>query len=173
MKRRIGPLAVLLLILSSGAALMANATDYDTADLPYVALQNGSDLQADAKLANEKQVPVLLFFSMEHCPFCVVVEEEFLKPMLRNKDYDNKVIIRQVKIDGSDFVKDFKGTSREPGEFRDDYDVSMVPTVVFVDAKGNMMSPSIRGIQNSHYYGAELDDAIDNATYKIRSLAKR
>ena len=93
--------------------------------------------------------------------------------MLRNAEYQSKVIIRKVKIDDSDFVNDFKGESREASEFSDDYNVSMVPTVVLVDANGKMINPSIIGIRNTHYYSAELDDAIDASIHKIRALAKR
>lgn len=141
--------------------------------IPAVTIKPGSDLKADANMARDKQVPVLLFFSMEHCPFCTVVEEDFLKPMLRNSEYDGKVVIRKIRIDDSDFVKDFNGESREPDEFSDDYHVSMVPTVVLVDASGKMINPSIVGIRNTHYYSAELDDAIDASILKIRALAKR
>ncbi|MCW8901585.1 MAG: thioredoxin fold domain-containing protein [Gammaproteobacteria bacterium] len=141
--------------------------------LPHVALKSGADLATDAKEARNKQVPVLLFFSMEHCPFCNEVEEDYLKPMLRNSDYDGKVVIRKIKIDDNNFVKDFNGQQREPDEFSDEYNVSMVPTLVLVNAQGKKLGPAIRGIRNSHYYSAELDDAIDASIVKIRALAKR
>ena len=169
----------LLSLFSMASAMNASAIDFDFMPddekeaLPKVVIKSGADLKADASQARDKQVPVLLFFSMEHCPFCAVVEEYFLKPMLRNSDYADKVIIRKIKIDDSDFVKDFAGESREAGEFSDDYNVSMVPTIVLVDASGNVVSPSIKGIRNEHYYSAELDDAIDTSIHKIRALAKR
>ncbi|MDH5600495.1 MAG: thioredoxin family protein [Gammaproteobacteria bacterium] len=168
-------LFVASLLLSLGIVVYASEimpVNKDEA-LPYVAIKSAADLKADAKIAQSKQVPVLLFFSMDHCPFCTVVEEDFLKPMLRNTEYESKVIIRKIKIDDSDFVKDFKGESREADEFSDDYNVSIVPTLVLVDANGKMLNPSIKGIRNTHYYSAELDDAIDASIHKIRSLAKR
>lgn len=141
--------------------------------LPYVVLKAGADLKADGSEANKKQIPVLMFFSMEHCPFCKEVEEDYLKPMLRNVEYDDKVIIRKIKIDESDAISDFKGSQRDPGEFSEEYNVSMVPTLVLVDHKGKKLSPPIRGIANRHYYSAELDIAIDASTQKMRVIAKR
>ena len=180
MKQHIRLIHVFLLsLLGIAAAVNAYAIDFDfisddeKEDLPKVVIKSGADLQADASQARNKQVPVLLFFSMEHCPFCAVVEEDFLKPMLRNSDYADKVIIRKIKIDDSHFVKDFAGESREADEFSDDYNVSMVPTIVLVDANGNVVSPAIKGIRNEHYYSAELDDAIDSSIHKIRALAKK
>ena len=149
------------------------AANYEIDALPHVILKEGEDLTEEAKVSNKKQIPILMFFSMEHCPFCMEVQEEYLKPMLRNVEYDGKVIIRKMRIDSASTLRDFKGKERDAGDFSDDYNVSMVPTLVLVDAQGNKISPSIIGIANSHYYSAELDDAIEASTQKMRALAKR
>lgn len=145
----------------------------ETISLPYVEIKKGTDLATDGDDANKKQIPVLMFFSMKHCPFCIEVEEDYLKPMLRNAAYDNKVIIRKIRIDGTDKVRDFSGTEHDAADFSDIYNVSMVPTLVLVDSNGKKISPSIIGIANAHYYSDELDKAIDASTQKIRTFAKR
>jgi thioredoxin-related protein len=141
--------------------------------LPPIVLKGGSDLAKDGDESSEKQIPVLLFFSMEHCPFCMEVEEDYLKPLLRNAEYKNKVIIRKIRIDGTNFVRDFKGEVREPNEFSEQYNVSMVPTLVMVNSTGKRIVPDIIGIRNSHYYSSELDDAIEVSTKKIREIVQR
>jgi len=141
--------------------------------LPSVKLKEGLDLTTEAKESSKKQIPILMFFSMEHCPFCMEVQEDYLKPILRNPEYDNKVIIRKMRIDSAGTIRDFKGNERDPGEFSDDYNVSMVPTLVLVDSQGNKIAPPIIGIANSHYYSAELDEAIEASTQKMRAIAKR
>lgn len=141
--------------------------------MPYVAIKPALDLVADGDEASEKQIPVLMMFSMDHCPYCLEVEEDYLKPMLRNSEYDSKVIIRKIRIDGNKFVRDFNGKEREPDEFSEDYNVSMVPTLVLVDSKGKRLAPSIIGIANAHYYSSELDIAIDASLQRIREVAKR
>lgn len=151
----------------------ASRSNHETASLPHVVLKEGSDLTLEATESNKKQIPILLFFSMEHCPFCMEVQEDYLKPILRNSEYDNKVIIRKMRIDSAGVVRDFKGNERDPGDFSDDYNVSMVPTLVLVDAQGNKIAPPIIGIANAHYYSAELDDAIEASTQKMRAIAKR
>lgn len=142
-------------------------------DLPYVVIKEAFDLTVDSREANKKQVPVLLFFSMKHCPFCVEVEEDYLKPMLRNAEYENKVIIRKVRIDGDGSVRDFAGKKYDVEDFGDKYNISMVPTLVLVNAKGKQTAPRIVGIANAHYYSGELDQAIDASILKIRTIAKR
>ena len=141
--------------------------------LPPVVIKNGANLVSDGREASEKQIPVLMFFSMKHCPFCIEVEEDYLKPMLRNSEYDGKIIIRKIRIDGTDTVRDFAGKEHDADDFGDIYNVSMVPTVILVDSKGKKISPSIIGISNAHYYSDELDRAIDSSTLKIRAFAKR
>lgn len=141
--------------------------------LPTVTLKEGLNLVADGTEASKKRVPVLLFFSMKHCPYCREVEEDFLKPMLRNSDYDGKVVIRKIRMDSVGDMRDFKGKVRDIEEFSDDYNVSMVPTLILVDSYGNKVSPSIIGIANPHYYSSELDDAIESSTQKIRAIVKR
>lgn len=143
------------------------------ATLPYVSIKSVADLTQDAHEAKSKQIPILLFFSMEHCPYCIEVEEDYLKPLLRNSEYDGKIIIRKVRVDSTGSMSDFSGKQRDVDGFGSDYAVSMVPTVILVDSHGNKISPSIVGIKNSHYYSSELDDAINQSTLKIRSLAKR
>ena len=145
----------------------------ETSTLPYVEIKKGNDLATDGEEAGKKQIPVLMFFSMAHCPFCIEVEEDYLKPMLRNSAYDNKVIIRKIRIDGIDTVRDFAGKEHQAEDFGDLYNVSMVPTLILVDANGKKISPSIIGIANAHYYSDELDKAIDASTQKIRTFAKR
>ena len=141
--------------------------------LPHVLIKNGSDLATDGQEASKKQIPVLMFFSMKHCPFCIEVEEDYLKPMLRNSEYDNKIIIRKIRIDGTDTVRDFADKEHDADDFGDIYNISMVPTLILVDSHGKKISPSIIGIANAHYYSHELDKAIDASTQKIRTFAKR
>jgi thioredoxin-related protein len=167
-------LSLVWIIESTAAGLF----DYEESakaqgSLPYVVLKEGANLAGDGSEASEKQIPILMFFSMEHCPYCMEVEEDYLKPMLRNSEYDSKVLIRKIRLDGENVVKDFAGAERDPGEFSDEYNVSMVPTLILVDSRGKKIAPPIIGIRNSHYYSSELDDAIDASTRILREIAKR
>lgn len=169
----IAGLSLLWIVDGSAESSPVSVANQSIGSLPHVVIKEGLDLTADATESNKKQIPILMFFSMEHCPFCMEVQEDYLKPMLRNSEYDGKVIIRKMRIDSTDTLRDFNGNERDPGEFSDDYNVSMVPTLVLVDAQGNKIVPAIIGIVNSHYYSAELDDAIEASTQRIRAIARR
>ncbi len=141
--------------------------------LPPVTIKDGTNLIADGQVSTNKKIPIILFFSMKHCPYCREVEEDYLKPMLRNTEYDNKVIIRKVRIDSNGDVIDFSGKIQDVEDFSDSYNVSMVPHLQLVDSQGNQLVEPIVGIRNSHYYSADLDVLIDASTQKIRAIAKR
>lgn len=168
-------LIAVLLISSLSLVWIVDGTadNLSKSDLPYVELKSGLNLVSDGEQASKKQIPILMMFSMNHCPFCIEVEEDYLKPILRNAEYDGKVLIRKIRIDGINELRDFSGKERDPGDFSEDYNVSMVPTLVLVNSKGKILAPSIVGITNSHYYSNELDIAIDASLKHIREVAKR
>lgn len=177
LKITVHKMALLAGIVLMAGTLPAVALEQDSENkdliLPHVTVKQGSDLTVESKQARENKVPVLILFAMEQCPFCMVVEEEFLKPMLRNAEYGKKVIIRKVKIDSTASLRDFSGKQRDAGEFSEDYNVSLVPTVVLVDAEGKKLAPSIVGLSNRYYYGGDLDNAIDASLLRLRAIAKR
>ena len=147
--------------------------EYTSEGMKKVEVKQVADLVADGRAANKKQVPVLIMFSMTNCGYCREVEEDFLKPMLRNADYDGKVLIRKIKLDSAKSLVDFKGNVRAPEDLSDEYHVSMVPTLILFDANGNRLSDPIIGLANPYYYGGVLDAAIDASLQKIRAIAKR
>lgn len=173
-KKLISGFLLVITLLFIFSALDINAAGKVSAEEPNlkpVELKLSDDLHDVSQQASKKQVPVLLMFSMNHCPYCIEVEEDFLKPMLRNSEYHEKVVIRKVRLDGSQLMHDFKGKLREPGEFSDHYNVSMVPTVIVVDSEGKPMAEPIIGLANPHYYGHELDKAIDSSLAQLRRVA--
>lgn len=168
--RKVKRLAVFM-AFTGFSFLWGAATSADV--LSPVTIKDSTNLVADGRESSKKQIPILMFFSMKHCPYCREVEEDYLKPMLRNSDYDNKVIIRKVRIDSNGDVIDFFGKEQDVEDFSDSYNVSMVPSLMLVDSQGNELVEPIIGIKNSHYYSADLDAAIKSSTQKIRAIVKR
>lgn len=132
--------------------------------LPYA-----TDLSRDAKLAREKQIPILILFSMHGCPFCKRVREEVLIPTTLNAEYDNKVIL--LEVDGNNHAKmiDFDGKITTQANFVARNRVGFTPTVKFFDPLGREVADPIIGLVTMDYYGGVLDQAIDTSIAKIRS----
>lgn len=135
-----------------------------TADeLPEVHIAELKDLQREAGLINQRDLPMLIIFSAEHCPFCVTVKEEFLKPMLRSGNYTDKVLIRRVELDEGQQLRDFNGKKLSGRKLASRYKVFVTPTLIFLDAQGRELTDRLIGITTVHYYGGYLDDAIDSS----------
>ena len=66
-----------------------------------------TDLHAVAAQARARNLPLLVMFSMDGCSYCTVVEEEFLKPMLRSGEYKGRVIMGMVKLGSYSRIRDF------------------------------------------------------------------
>lgn len=144
-------------------ALAGAATD------PRPNLVHAQDLAADAQAAAREGKPLLLMFSSEPCPYCRMVEDEFLRPMLISGEYDDKVMMRKVKLDGHSRVRDFDGREVRVDEFARKYQVRITPTVVMVSPQGEQVAPSLEGIATRDYYGGDLDIVIDKALAEVRN----
>ena len=162
-------LFALFFLLTLGTSLSLSAYAYeDEDDLPPVTLVQAGNLHADGQQARQRHVPILLMFAQRGCSWCHYVEEEQLKPMLRNADYRAQVIIRQVMTDDPSSITDFDGKQTNADALASRYNASLTPTVVFVDDSGKLLAPRILGVQNTEYYGADLDDGLAISTQKIR-----
>ena len=160
--------ALLALLLCAAVFTFANADMDDDEDLPPVHLPVFTDLQAVADEARERKLPILIMFSMDGCGYCIVVEEEFLKPMLRSGDYTDRVIMGMVKYDGVSSVRDFDGRMIPVGDLAVRYGAPVTPTVIFVDPNGKELSPKVIGMTTVHFYGGDLDNGINQSLQKMR-----
>jgi thioredoxin-related protein len=124
------------------------------------------DLRALSAQARKQQRPVLLFFSVPGCPFCLEVRRSHLVPRLQ--EADRGPLIREIEISSRRTFIASDGTATTEYDFANRYKVRMVPHVVLVDADLKLLGDPMIGIGVSDFYGAYLNDAIDNATRKLR-----
>ena len=84
--------------------------------------------------------------------------------------HDDKILIRSVSISDYDYLIDFKGRSITTAEFASRYDVSLTPTLVFLDADERFGPGSAEAIRAAveeggfdcgmvAYHNASRDDA--------------
>lgn len=126
------------------------------------------DFTRVAQQSAEKRIPLVLMFSSEYCAYCVRVENDFLIPMQISGDYEGRAIIRKVKIDYGNTVRDFDGRQVDADEFAARYNVSVTPTVVFLDHQGKQLAPKRVGLMTPDFYGGYLDESIATALDMLR-----
>lgn len=138
---------------------------------PYYKVPRTLDLKADGQLARERNLPILIMFSQDGCSYCDQVREQFLEPMRKSGDYTDRVIMRMIKVDSFDEVRDFDGQWRDAMDIATHYRASLTPTVIFVDYRGHELAERILGITTPAFYGGELDDAIDLSLQRLRPMS--
>lgn len=152
-------------LILSGASSWARDIKNSADDLK---VKETTDLFSLAKEARDKKVPMLVMFTQRGCTYCAIVEQDFLIPMLRNREYDEKVVIRKMRVDNFDDVVDFDGKIVAADDLMLKYRAVMTPTVVFLDHNGQELSRRLIGLANEYYYGEWLDNAIDTSLSKLR-----
>jgi thioredoxin-related protein len=151
-----------LLILLLAVSLISGPAGADAVTMIAVA-----DLREEARLARAGNLILVVEFSSEYCGFCRKLEELFLLPMQRNAEYNAKVLIRSISLDAYETLIDFDGRSMSTGEFAERYDVSLTPTLLFLNADGIEMSEKLVGIWSEDFYGGFIDNRIDEAREKL------
>lgn len=150
-----------------GADAVANAET----SLEATAVPQAVDLHADARAAELRGLPILLVFASETCPYCIQLENDYLKPMLASGDYTDRLLIRKVLIRDTRTVTDFDGTAVEAGVVARRYGVDLVPTLVFVDAQGRELAERLVGLGSTDFYWGYLLQGIDAASARLRVAA--
>lgn len=154
----------------TGLLLLLTSTVLLAAGTPR--LQYASDLAQDAEQARQKQVPILVLFSSSYCGYCSIIREDFLKPMLKNTEYRDKVIIRVVSIDSGNDLRDFDGKMIDPDTLAQMHNIYVTPTVKLLGPDGEPLVPDLVGLTTVDYYGGYLDTAIDQSLSLLRNNNK-
>jgi len=157
--------SLLLLGLGLGGVMPSMAQD-QTDELIIV-----SDLQALGQQANKLKLPILMMFSQDNCPYCVLMEENYLRPLLRNREYDEKLLIRKFKIDSDKTLTDFDGSPIKAQALKDRYQSYVTPTLVFVNSNGEQIATKLVGIGTEGFFAGDIDQAIEMARRHLQSVA--
>ncbi len=141
--------------------------DNEDSDLPHVEIPNVEDLQALGRQARAENKVIFLEMSASYCGYCRTLEDHIIKPMILSGDYDDYVLIRKLDIDRFYPMKDFDGSMTNPSKFAFDTNASLTPTLLFLDSRGDEVSPRIVGVNTLELYGEYVDIALLEGHRKI------
>jgi thioredoxin-related protein len=127
------------------------------------------DFQADARVATQRRIPLLVVFTSPGCGYCDRVKREYLVPMHKDPAYRDRVIIRELSVDAGLPLVDFAGARTTQAAFAASQKVFMVPTVKVYDARGNAVGDPLVGLLSPDYYFGYLEAAIDEGLRKVRA----
>ena len=126
------------------------------------------DLFSLSKVAEARNLPILLMVSQDHCPYCELLKEEILNPMVISGDYINKAVMSVLIIDDPKQVIDFNGKKIEPRDIAVRYNATLTPTLLFLDYQGNEIQERMTGVNTVEMYGYYLDQSIEDALAKLK-----
>lgn len=121
------------------------------------------DLRAEAQMAARTGGPLLLIYSRQDCKYCETVKRDYLKPLLENPRYRDKLQIRQINQDSDQPLLDFKGQTSRHAQFAASEKIKLVPVVAFYGPDGRRLAEPIIGARLPDFYPGYLDDAIEQS----------
>ncbi len=133
-------------------------------------LKEVSDLKSTSRGDSNVRQPLLLVFTADDCPYCEQLAEEILLPMMRSGEYDQRVEICALNLDGG-LIRDFSGRRIEPWEFAQRYNISVTPTMVLLNSRGELLHKPLVGVRTLDYYEDRIAEAIDRANQRMSSTS--
>lgn len=148
-------------ILSLACAFLLPATHCANAS----ELAHARTLAADARVATDRKLPILLFFSQAGCGFCERARREYLRPLALSGAWATRALMREVPIEAT--LTGFDGKRISGRDLARVYGIRVFPTVVFVDASGNLIAEPLAGFTVPDFYGAYLEQRLEAASARL------
>ncbi len=126
------------------------------------------DLVAVARRARKARRVLVVLVSQSDCPYCHLLKEEVLLPMVKGGDFADEILLGELFIDEGETVVDFRGRRRPAADFAHDYEVYVTPTLLFLDADGRELADKMVGVNTVEMYFYYLSEAIREAVARLR-----
>lgn len=153
---------LLLPLLETGACGATKPSDLITV----------TDLSALAQEAQTARLPILLFATAPHCRYCHQLERDVIQPMLKNKQYQQKVLMRRLDL-GQDTIVDFDGQTKDIMRVAKRYKAQLTPTMAFLSPTGDIIEDHILGVvADIDQYGGMIDARLNSALAKLGNPAR-
>ena len=106
-------------------------------------------------IALRAKQPLVVMVSLQGCPFCKVVRENYLHPLR-----DTGLHIVQIDMHDSRAIVDFDGSTSSQDAWIRKYGIKLAPTVLFFGAQGREVAVRLKGAYLPDFYGAYLDEQL-------------
>lgn len=128
-----------------------------------IASARALDVELQAALASGQ--PLVVQVNLHHCPFCKVVRENFLAPLVR----DEKLPVVLVDLLGAAELRDFGGRTATHRSIAARWRTKVAPTVLFFGSGGVEVAERLVGASIPDFYGSYLNDRLETARKVIRA----
>ena len=158
--------------LTLGALLAAPSWAQLNADGARAAPRQSSlplaiDLAADSRMASERNIPLLVLYSLPGCPYCEAVRRSYLLPLLAEST--PRALVRQIDVDSSRQLIDFEKRPATHQAFATREGITLTPVVAFYGPAGKQVAARMVGAMLPDFYGSYLDEALSKAADQIKA----
>lgn len=147
------------LLLAGGALCASGVVLAAPATLPLAV-----SLQDELAQSLKKGQPLVVMVSLEGCPFCKVARENYLGPLREQQGLP----VVQVDMRSTRVLKNFRGASLSHDEMSRQWRIRIAPTVLFFGRDGAEVAERLVGGYLPDFYGAYLDDRLQQARAALR-----
>ncbi len=131
------------------------------AKLPFAA-----SLPAELATAVKSGQPLLVMVSLDGCPFCKIVRENYLGPMHER----GEIVVAQVDMHSRRRVVDLRGKGVSHDALIRSWGIKVAPTVLFFGREGTEVAERLVGGSIPDFYGAYLDERVQIARLSLAKL---
>lgn len=146
------------LAASAGALLPLSAAASAQPAAGKPALPVPASLAAELAGALRRGRALVVMVSLEGCPPCRLVRQNYLAPLLR----EGQPVV-EIDMLGASALAGFGGAASTQRELSREWKVRVAPTVLFFGRGGREAAPRLTGLAIEDFYGAYLQERIDAA----------
>lgn len=147
-------------------AIIAGFFSIDASSAPLREIPAIKSLQTEISAALRIGSPLLVFVSLDNCPFCKIARENYLLPLI-NEQF---IPVVQVNFRQLTSVVDAHGNVTTQDQLIRTWGVKVAPTVLFLGKAGREIAPRLAGGSTSDFYGTYLDERIRIARASIARI---
>jgi thioredoxin-related protein len=144
-------------------AMLAGFFSIDASSAPLKAIPTTQSLQFEISAALKMASPLLVFVSLDNCPFCKIARENYLLPLMN----EQSIPVVQVNFRNIASVIDARGNVSTQDQLVRAWGIKVAPTVLFIGKDGKEIAPRLTGGSTSDFYGTYLDERIRMAQTAI------
>ena len=133
------------------------------------ALPAAKSLPDELALALKGGGPLVVMVSLDGCPFCKTVRQNYLSPLR----VQERLIVVQVDMRSTAPVRDFHAATLTHEQLVRAWAITMAPTLLFFGPSGIEVAPRLVGVSSSDYYGGFLDDRLAQARSALTTFQPR
>jgi thioredoxin-related protein len=141
------------------SAMLAGWLYLDASSEPLKTIPTARSLQAEISVALQTSLPLLVFVSLDNCPFCKIARENYLLPLMN----EQSIPVVQVNFRHHTSVVDARGNVLTQDQLIRSWGVKVAPTVLFLGKEGREIAPRLSGGSTSDFYGAYLQERLEAA----------